>query len=46
MVQNEFIQELRGTWGPAPIEDPERHAIWERTMELELMLDVVEIKNA
>lgn len=33
MVQDEFIQELRGTWGPAPI-DPERYAIWERTMEL------------
>ena len=34
MVQNEFIQELRGTWGPAPIEDPERHAVWGRKMEL------------
>ena len=33
MVQNEFVQELRGTWGPAP-EEPEKHAIWERNMEL------------
>lgn len=34
MVQDEFFQELRGTWGPAPIEDPERYASWEKTMEL------------
>lgn len=33
MVQNEFVQELRGTWGPAP-EDPESNVIWERKMEL------------
>ena len=33
MVQNEFIEELRGTWGPAP-GDPEGHFVWERTMEL------------
>ena len=34
MVQDEFIQELRGTWGPAPIENPERCANWEKSMEL------------
>ena len=33
MVPTEFVEELRGTWGPAPV-DPERNAIWNQGMEL------------
>ena len=33
MVPDEFVEELRGTWGPAP-NDLERRAIWDEGMEL------------
>ena len=33
MVPTELIEELRGTWGPAPV-DPERRVLWEENMEL------------
>jgi len=33
MVPNEFLEELRGTWGP-PAKDPEHRAIWEESMKL------------
>ena len=33
MVPTELIEELRGTWGPAPV-DPERRALWNESLEL------------
>ena len=33
MVPTELIEELRGTWGPAPV-DPELRVQWEESMEL------------
>ena len=33
MVPTELIEELRGTWGPAPV-DPELRVLWEENMEL------------
>ena len=33
MVPNELIEELRGTWGPAP-NNPELRVQWEESMEL------------
>ena len=33
MVPAELIEELRGTWGPAPI-DPERRVLWNESLEL------------
>lgn len=33
MVPTELVEELRGTWGPAPV-DPERRVLWEEDMEL------------
>ena len=33
MVPNELIGELRGTWGPVPV-DPERLVQWDEDMEL------------
>ena len=33
MVPTELIEELRGTWGPAPV-DPERRVLWNEDLEL------------
>ena len=33
MVPTELIEELRGTWGPAPV-DPERRVLWNESLEL------------
>ena len=33
MVPTELVEELRGTWGPAPV-DPEHRVQWEESMEL------------
>ena len=33
MVPTELIEELRGTWGPAPV-DPEHRVLWNESLEL------------
>ena len=40
MVPTELVEELRGTWGPAPV-NPEHRVQWEESMELMAQVPVL-----